>query len=221
MWSFGCIMAELYTGYPLFPGENEAEQLAYVMEIKGVPAEYIVELSSRRNLFFEKDSFTPLIVTNSRGRRRLPNTKTLQNVLRKCQDAKFIDFIDQCLDWDPVNRMTPLEALQHEWILEGLPQKVLVHHQHMFSGREDKINLKEASLTAVQGFPEEANSKSIYDIVAELRADWLPRGRVATQRSAVLPNVRCVVASPSANAACVSSSTSAPRDVALNSSRPA
>ena len=25
MWSFGCILAELYTGYPLFPGENEFE----------------------------------------------------------------------------------------------------------------------------------------------------------------------------------------------------
>ena len=25
MWSFGCILMELYTGYPLFPGENEAE----------------------------------------------------------------------------------------------------------------------------------------------------------------------------------------------------
>jgi serine/threonine protein kinase len=24
MWSLGCILAELYTGYPLFPGENEA-----------------------------------------------------------------------------------------------------------------------------------------------------------------------------------------------------
>lgn len=24
MWSLGCIMAELYTGYPIFPGENEA-----------------------------------------------------------------------------------------------------------------------------------------------------------------------------------------------------
>jgi len=23
MWSFGCIIAELLTGYPLFPGENE------------------------------------------------------------------------------------------------------------------------------------------------------------------------------------------------------
>lgn len=80
-----------------------------------------------------------------------------------------MDFIDQCLDWDPVNRMTPLEALQHEWILEGLPEKVLVHHRRMFGGREDKLNLKEASLTAVQGFPEEANSKSIYDIVNELK----------------------------------------------------
>ena len=25
MWSFGCILCELYIGYPIFPGENEAE----------------------------------------------------------------------------------------------------------------------------------------------------------------------------------------------------
>jgi dual specificity tyrosine-phosphorylation-regulated kinase 2/3/4 len=25
MWSFGCILAELYAGYPLFPGENEQD----------------------------------------------------------------------------------------------------------------------------------------------------------------------------------------------------
>ncbi|KAF9960309.1 hypothetical protein BGZ65_012527, partial [Modicella reniformis] len=35
MWSLGCILAELYTGYPLFPGENEQEQLACIMEIQG------------------------------------------------------------------------------------------------------------------------------------------------------------------------------------------
>ena len=45
MWSFGCILAELCTGYPLFPGENEAEQLAYIMEIKGVPDDYILNVS--------------------------------------------------------------------------------------------------------------------------------------------------------------------------------
>ena len=84
------------------------------MEIKGIPADYIIELSSRRNLFFEKDSFFPIIVTNSRGRKRIPNTKTLKSVLRKCSDQKFLDFIDKCLDWDPVNRLTPLEALQHD-----------------------------------------------------------------------------------------------------------
>ena len=37
MWSFGCIVAELFTGIPIFPGESEAEQLALIMEIKGVP----------------------------------------------------------------------------------------------------------------------------------------------------------------------------------------
>ena len=96
------------------------------MEVKDVPPDYIIELSSRRNLFFEQDSFFPIIVTNSRGKRRRPNTKNLSNVLLQCPDSKFIDFIDKCLDWDPVNRMTPLEALQHEWILEGLPDKVYV-----------------------------------------------------------------------------------------------
>jgi len=33
IWSLGCILAELFTGYPLFPGENEVEQLACVMEV--------------------------------------------------------------------------------------------------------------------------------------------------------------------------------------------
>uniref|UniRef100_A0A8C4RNH7 dual-specificity kinase n=1 Tax=Erpetoichthys calabaricus TaxID=27687 RepID=A0A8C4RNH7_ERPCA len=36
MWSLGCILAELYSGYPLFPGENEGEQLACIMEVRNV-----------------------------------------------------------------------------------------------------------------------------------------------------------------------------------------
>lgn len=131
MWSFGCIIAELLTGFPLFPGENEIEQLAYIMEIKGVPDDYLLEMSQRRKLFFDANN-EPIIVANSRGKKRRPLTKTLKGVLLKCSDEKFLNFIDQCLDWDPINRMTPLEALQHEWILEGLPPKVLLHHQRMF-----------------------------------------------------------------------------------------
>jgi dual specificity tyrosine-phosphorylation-regulated kinase 2/3/4 len=84
MWSFGCILAELYTGFPLFPGENEMEQLAYIMEIKGIPADYILDMSSRKKLFFDTNG-DPIIVANSRGKKRKPLTKTLKGVLR-CSD---------------------------------------------------------------------------------------------------------------------------------------
>lgn len=79
------------------------------MEIKGIPADYILEMSSRRKLFFDPLG-EPIIVPNSKGKKRRPLTKTLKGVLR-CTDQNFLNFIDECLDWDPVNRMSPLEAL--------------------------------------------------------------------------------------------------------------
>jgi len=114
------------------------EQLAYIMEIKGVPPDYILDVSSRKKLFFD-GSNDPILVANSRGKKRRPNSKSLKAVLR-CQDPGFLSFLDACIDWDPVNRMTSLEALQHEWILEGLPPKVLVHHQRMFGMKETRPN---------------------------------------------------------------------------------
>lgn len=54
MWSLGCILAELYTGYPIFPGENEQEQLACIMEVLGLPEKDLIQRSSRRKLFFGK-----------------------------------------------------------------------------------------------------------------------------------------------------------------------
>ena len=54
MWSLGCILAELYTGYPIFPGENEQEQLSCIMEVLGVPDKDLIARSSRKNLFFGK-----------------------------------------------------------------------------------------------------------------------------------------------------------------------
>ncbi|KAJ1558694.1 Dual specificity tyrosine-phosphorylation-regulated kinase, partial [Nowakowskiella sp. JEL0078] len=60
MWSLGAILSELYTGYPLFPGENEQEQLACIMELKGVPDLDIIERGARKKLFFEPNG-TPRI----------------------------------------------------------------------------------------------------------------------------------------------------------------
>jgi dual specificity tyrosine-phosphorylation-regulated kinase 2/3/4 len=52
MWSFGCIMAEFCIGFPLFPGEDEMEQLAMMMEVCGVPSPDVLKNSQRRKKFF-------------------------------------------------------------------------------------------------------------------------------------------------------------------------
>ena len=99
------------------------------MEILGIPDESILEQSSRAKLFFDGNN-EPILVPNSKGKVRRPSTKTLKHVL-KCKDKSFLRFIEDCLVWDPETRLQPKEALQHEWILEGLPPKVLLHHQRM------------------------------------------------------------------------------------------
>lgn len=84
MWSLGCILAELYTGYPLFPGENETEQLLCIMETMGLPPKSVIENSTRKKLFFDSNMVVR-IVPNSRGKKRKPASKTLGQVL-KCND---------------------------------------------------------------------------------------------------------------------------------------
>jgi serine/threonine protein kinase len=37
IFALGCIMAELYTFYPLFPGTNEVDQLNKIVKILGTP----------------------------------------------------------------------------------------------------------------------------------------------------------------------------------------
>ncbi|KAI8804598.1 hypothetical protein BJ742DRAFT_450665 [Cladochytrium replicatum] len=145
MWSLGCILAELFTGYPLFPGENEQEQLACIMEIKGVPELEFIERGSRKKLFFESNG-TPRLVPNSKGKKRRPSTKTLTSVLR-CHDPSFINFIERCLTWDPEKRMTPSEALQHEWILGAYESEATLRREHGASpsGRSSRGSASPAS----------------------------------------------------------------------------
>ncbi|RFU25618.1 hypothetical protein B7463_g10731, partial [Scytalidium lignicola] len=114
MWSLGCILAELYTGVPIFPGENEQEQLACIMEVFGPPEKHLIAKSSRRKLFFDSLG-EPRLTVSSKGRRRRPSTKTLQQVL-KCNDEAFLDFLARCLRWDPDRRMRPDDAVRHEFI---------------------------------------------------------------------------------------------------------
>jgi dual specificity tyrosine-phosphorylation-regulated kinase 2/3/4 len=114
MWSLGCILAELYSGYPIFPGENEQEQLACIMEVFGPPEKHLIEKSTRKKLFFDSMG-KPRLTVSSKGRRRRPSSKTLSQVL-KCDDEAFLDFLTRCLRWDPDRRMKPEEAVRHEFM---------------------------------------------------------------------------------------------------------
>ncbi|KAF2858420.1 kinase-like protein [Piedraia hortae CBS 480.64] len=114
MWSFGCILAELFTGYPLFPGENEQEQLACIMEVFGPPDRHLVERCTRKKVFFDSMG-KPRVAVNSKNRRRRPSSKTLAQAL-KTDDEAFVDFVARCLRWDPDRRMKPAEAVAHPFI---------------------------------------------------------------------------------------------------------
>ena len=92
MWSFGCILYELFVGYPLFPGEDEKEHMALMMEVKGVPPRSVLARAARRKVFFD-DDYQPIITPNSKGKVRSPNTKKISNLINT-QDSDFVDFID-------------------------------------------------------------------------------------------------------------------------------
>jgi dual specificity tyrosine-phosphorylation-regulated kinase 2/3/4 len=44
MWSFGCIMAELYIGTPLFPSDSEKDHMSMMMEVLGLPDRSLLEV---------------------------------------------------------------------------------------------------------------------------------------------------------------------------------
>jgi dual specificity tyrosine-phosphorylation-regulated kinase 2/3/4 len=131
MWSFGCICAELYIGYPLFPGESEQDQLCRIMEMIGMPSTDLLAISERKSRFFKYNETSrdldPIMFKNSRGKYRRVLGKPL-NLVMGDEDPDFNDFVQRCLTMDPRKRLTPNQALRHVWVLKGLPPQVLIHH---------------------------------------------------------------------------------------------
>ena len=90
MWSLGCIIAELIIGYPLFPGENEYEQLLCIMEMLGLPPSHMIEACSKKNEYFCNGD--AIVVPNSHGRIRNPGTRNINDKL-KCADKDAVQLI--------------------------------------------------------------------------------------------------------------------------------
>eukprot|EP00760_Papus_ankaliazontas_P018368 PhM_4_TR17469/c1_g2_i1/m.85700/K18669/DYRK2_3_4; dual specificity tyrosine-phosphorylation-regulated kinase 2/3/4 len=119
MWSLGCVICELAIGFPIFPGENEVEQLACIMEVMGVPPKGLVDAAPRRKQFFDAVG-QPKLVPNSKKRIRRPSTRPLSSALSS-KDETFLDFVRQLLRWDPSERLTPEQAMRHPWVVSCFP----------------------------------------------------------------------------------------------------
>uniref|UniRef100_A0A8D3A9V8 dual-specificity kinase n=1 Tax=Scophthalmus maximus TaxID=52904 RepID=A0A8D3A9V8_SCOMX len=137
MWSLGCILAELLTGYPLLPGEDEADQLACIIELLGMPSQKLLDASKRAKNFVSSKGYpryctvTTLpdgttVLNGGRSRRGKargpPGSKDWSAALKGCDDPLFLDFLKLCLEWDPALRMTPSHALRHPWLRRRLPK---------------------------------------------------------------------------------------------------
>ncbi|CAF3396305.1 unnamed protein product, partial [Rotaria sp. Silwood2] len=157
IWSFGCILVELFTGmlisvieinfdqldcdklscYPIFPGENEQEQLAMIMEVIDLPPNHVLEQGTRKKLFFDSKGVPRTVSTKSLKKRR-PASRPLGQILRTT-DQNFIDFIRRCFEWDPVERLTPEEGLRHPWIIETkLTQRTSRESRNKYRTKKDE-----------------------------------------------------------------------------------
>jgi negative regulator of PHO system len=116
IWSAGCIMAEMFTGRPLFPGTTNEDQLIRIFRIMGTPTE-----------------------TTWPGVSQLPEYKTnfqmyirqdLRDILRQI-DPDGIDLLTRMLQVQPELRISAAGALQHPWFSEwNSPSRLNNHNAH-------------------------------------------------------------------------------------------
>ncbi|CAG9323353.1 CDKL5_3 [Blepharisma stoltei] len=101
MWAIGCIMGELTDGQPLFPGENEVDQLYLIQKMLG-------SLTSEQQEIFQKNPrFIGL---------KFPEISRIETLERRYMgklNKLALDFMEGLLRMDPNDRMSAAESLQH------------------------------------------------------------------------------------------------------------
>ncbi|CAD8196576.1 unnamed protein product [Paramecium octaurelia] len=120
MWSFGCIIAELFLGDSLFQSKTEKELLYAQTKVLGMPPKEVIDQSPRRSKFFDDKYQLNYKIKENEQTQQL---KPLPQLLDKA-DADFYDFISKCLEWNQFQRLTPEQALEHPWIVNTLPQAI-------------------------------------------------------------------------------------------------
>ncbi|XP_076335335.1 uncharacterized protein LOC143238727 isoform X4 [Tachypleus tridentatus] len=144
MWSLGCVIAELFLGWPLYPGSSEYDQIRYISQTQGLPAEHMLNNATKTTRFFyrETDSNYPfwrLKTPEEHEAETNIKSKEARKYIFNCLDdmaqvnvptdleggellaekvdrREFIDLLKRMLTLDQERRITPGEALNHNFV---------------------------------------------------------------------------------------------------------
>jgi len=106
VWSAGCIMAELITRKPIFPGADYVKQLECIIKVVGTP--------SKEDIANMKGNERASRYAASLGSG--PGSK-VPSLLQPFEAAPLaIDLIDKCLAFNPTSRITAEGCLEHMYM---------------------------------------------------------------------------------------------------------
>lgn len=104
IWLAGCILAEMFTGKPLFPGASNDDQLLRIFRLMGTPNEHTWPGVSKLPNF--QASFKVYAPADLRG------------VMPGSMEPMAFDLLGSLLQMRPESRVVARGALQHPWFSE-------------------------------------------------------------------------------------------------------
>ncbi|KAG2526463.1 hypothetical protein JM18_003867 [Phytophthora kernoviae] len=105
MWAVGCIVAEMVTGRPAFPGTSTMNQLERILDVTGPPSQDDIESI--------KSPFANTMLESL----PTPKQKPLEEFFPKAS-PEALDLIKQCFWFDPSKRISCIDALKHPYVAQ-------------------------------------------------------------------------------------------------------
>ncbi|KAK9885535.1 hypothetical protein WA026_012285 [Henosepilachna vigintioctopunctata] len=124
MWSFGCILVELYTGIPLFAGRDEEDQMNRIIEVLGIPPQHLLDQGTKTKAFFRKMMPSERYKLNHTEREYMkPKSRSWYTVIPLDSESDsdvdwyipFIHLIKNIVVYDPEERISAQNALDHKF----------------------------------------------------------------------------------------------------------